>query len=471
MHHPGSRVLRLTVPGAVLIALAACGGAGSDSSTTQPRTPAAMSAVTTTSFDVAAGATVAPSPAVKVTDASGAPMSGVSVSFTASGGTLAGAQATTDAGGIATVGSWTAATTPGANTLTASAGALPTVTFSARVTAGPPATVAKIAGDSESAVGGSTLPVAPKVRVTDSFGNPIAGASVVFGVTAGGGSITGASVTTAADGSAAVGSWTLGTARSGDVVNSLSATVAGVAPTTFNATALDPCGIANAYALFTTATADFSTLDCQYDTKQYVDFYVFSVPALQVVELTESSNAVDTYLRLSDSTGMRIATNNDAVTGQPNSRIRAILLPGRYIAEASTAQANVTGAYTLASLTSSATITNCDNVFVSEGQGIGSINATQSITNTDCVDSYGDYWDGYWMALRPGKTVTISMTSPDFFIALTVYAPDGTVAAYTDDYNSSQTSVTFTPTQAGFYYIAAGTYFANQLGSYTIVFP
>ena len=66
---------------------------------------------------------VAIAPAVKVVDGSGSPVAGVGVTFAVAsgGGSLTGASTTTNASGIATVGSWTLGATAGANTLTATA--------------------------------------------------------------------------------------------------------------------------------------------------------------------------------------------------------------------------------------------------------------------------------------------------------------------------------------------------------------
>src|SRR5207247_10097419 len=69
-----------------------------------------------------AGTAVTPPPSVIVKDASGNPVFGVAVTFAAStGGSVTGANQTTGADGIVTVGRWTLAATAGANTLTATA--------------------------------------------------------------------------------------------------------------------------------------------------------------------------------------------------------------------------------------------------------------------------------------------------------------------------------------------------------------
>lgn len=161
----------------------------------------------------AAGSAVATSPSVLITDAFGNPVSGVQITFTltAGGGSLGGSVATSDASGIARVGSWTLGTTAGANALDAAGPGLPTVSFSATGIPGPAAQLAISAGDGQSAVAGSDVAVAPAVEALDEFGNGVEGVSVAFEVVAGEGSVTGASGMTDADGAFAVGSWTLGT--------------------------------------------------------------------------------------------------------------------------------------------------------------------------------------------------------------------------------------------------------------------
>jgi len=185
------------------------------------------------------GTAVPTPPSVIVRDANNNPVSGVSVTFavTGGGGSVTGSGATTNASGIATVGSWTLGTAAGSNTLTATATGLSgsPVTFTATGTAGAAASVAVSAGNNQSAPIGTAVAVAPSVLVTDGFGNPVNLVSVTFAVTGGGGSVTGATTSTNASGIATLGSWTLGT-TSGS--NTLSATAAGVVtPASFTATA------------------------------------------------------------------------------------------------------------------------------------------------------------------------------------------------------------------------------------------
>jgi hypothetical protein len=114
----------------VLVFQAACGsdssGPGSNGATT-------IDPNSSTNVTAAPGGVVSELPSVILHDQSGAPVVGAGVHFTvtAGGGSVTGANATTNASGIATVGSWTLGTAAGPNTLTATTGNLPAVTFTA----------------------------------------------------------------------------------------------------------------------------------------------------------------------------------------------------------------------------------------------------------------------------------------------------------------------------------------------------
>lgn len=182
---------------------------------------------------------VATPPSVLVSDAFDNPVEGVEVTFavTAGGGTVSGATATSDADGIARVGSWTLGTAAGTNELSAQLPGGPGVEFTATGTPGPADEMTSEAGDNQSAVAGTEVGIPPAVMVADQFGNGVPGVTVTFTVTSGGGSITGATPETDAAGIAAVGSWTLGTEAG---TNTLDASADGLtgSPVTFTATGL-----------------------------------------------------------------------------------------------------------------------------------------------------------------------------------------------------------------------------------------
>src|SRR5207249_12005616 len=140
-----------------------------------------------------AGTAVAIPPAAVVKDASGNPVSGVSVTFAVATGAGTADPTTpviTGTDGVAAVRSWTLGPTAGANTLTATAPGLTgsPVTFTATATVGAAASLTKSSGDNLSGQVGSTLATPPAALVRDQHGNPVQGVSVTFAVASGGGS-------------------------------------------------------------------------------------------------------------------------------------------------------------------------------------------------------------------------------------------------------------------------------------------
>lgn len=196
--------LRHALPAVALLALAAC-------KDDAPPAPAAITPVS----DVGLSGTVdqlMPPLVVKVTDAKGAPVGGVPVTFAAAegGGSVSPAIDTTDSDGEATT-RWRLGTTLVAQRATATAtGVNGSVSFVASVSAAAPATMTAQGGDNQSALAGAVVATAPSVKLVDRFQNPVGGVTVVFSVTSGGGTVTGAGATTNASGIATVGSWTLG---------------------------------------------------------------------------------------------------------------------------------------------------------------------------------------------------------------------------------------------------------------------
>src|SRR5436190_8289031 len=89
---------------------------------------------------------------------------------------------------------------------------------------------------SQTGLVGFAVNAAPSVELTDSKGDPIAGATITFAVTSGGGTLTGASAQTDKSGIATVGSWTL--ANGSGMVTASIPSVFHVAPVTFAATAV-----------------------------------------------------------------------------------------------------------------------------------------------------------------------------------------------------------------------------------------
>lgn len=184
-----------------------------------------LAAATSTAFDITSGgastltafnqvpantvvgSAVSPAPSVRVTDAAGNPVSGVTVTFTlVGGGSVTGATQTTNAQGIATVGSWTIGSAVGTTYgLTASAPGTQSVGFQTTAIAGPAARLVIATQPSATAQSGVPFAQQPVIQVTDAAGNPVDanGVSVTASIASGGGTLSGTTtVQTDADGQA-----------------------------------------------------------------------------------------------------------------------------------------------------------------------------------------------------------------------------------------------------------------------------
>lgn len=226
-----------------LIALLACGG-GDATGPGGSGSPAALIIVSGDAQSGVVGTELSSPLVVKVTDASGAPVKGQVVNFkvVAGGGSVFAGAAGTNADGVAKE-RWTLGTVPGDSQRVEVRAVDPTTgapivfeTFRATAVAGPPAAIKKATADSLQVSIGTAITPAPRVRLTDKFGNSIAGATVTFVATAGGGTIANSSQVTSDSGFASVGAWTTGTT---EAVNILSVSVQGspAVTTTFTASA------------------------------------------------------------------------------------------------------------------------------------------------------------------------------------------------------------------------------------------
>ena len=209
-----------------------------------------------------AGGPVGTLPSVKVTDANGNPVPGFAVAFGVgpNSGSVTGGNAITDSSGIATIVSWVLGTTPGAQTLVGTAGALTgsPVIFTATAVAPIPSRVVINGGDGQTALINSAVPTIPAVRVVDAAGIGVPGFTVTFTVTAGGGTVTGGDAVTNINGFASVGSWVLGPNPGANTLTATAGTLSG-SPITFNATGIAPAPVAIAIFAGNQQTANSGT--------------------------------------------------------------------------------------------------------------------------------------------------------------------------------------------------------------------
>ncbi|MGQ0563206.1 MAG: Ig-like domain-containing protein [Gemmatimonadota bacterium] len=185
---------------------------GSDSSG-PPRAgpPAVLSVVSGSGQEGQSGEALAAPLSVKVEDAKGIPVPKAIVTFTVSagGGTLSSATDTTDAQGLASVTWVMGASLGNARAEARVTGLLAPAVFTATVKAGPPTSMTQSSSAVGSSAAGFDVSDSIALKLTDRFNHPIAGATVAFAVTAGGGTVSPATRTTGADGSARA-AWRLG---------------------------------------------------------------------------------------------------------------------------------------------------------------------------------------------------------------------------------------------------------------------
>ena len=225
----------MRVSAAIVLAVLAVGCTDS----TAPPTPTSIQTVATAPSGIA-GLPLATAPTFSVKDASGNILGGVrvTVAVASGGGTLTNTPTATARTSPTSIGSWTLGTTAGVNTVTVTVGDLAPLLITVIGVAGPPASLVVTGGGSQSAPGGTPLPEPLSVQLRDQFGNGVAGSTVTFDVTAGGGTISPSSGTTDASGNAGGIVWRLGRSAIPQTAiasgGGLSATASATVATEFN---------------------------------------------------------------------------------------------------------------------------------------------------------------------------------------------------------------------------------------------
>jgi hypothetical protein len=290
----------------------------------------------------------------------------------------------------------------------------------------------------------------------------MSGVTVDFAVTSGGGSLTGAHVVSDASGTATVGSWTLG---QNPGTNTVTATTAGLPPITFTAQGADPCSTALTHTFGSTTNGQLTISDCRLQDGSFVDFYVVTLPTAGTYLFTQTGG-FDTFLALLTPAVTVIGLNDDVTPSTPNtSTIKALLPAGNFLLGANSSLGNVTGAYTLASSSTTAQVTNCEDVFVVPG-----ISSDQSLQTTDCA-SNGILADDYVVYLSAGQqiTVTMSSTALDSYLEIFRNGSPATLASNDNiDGTTQNARFTFSAPAEDFYIITARGKTAGVTGAYTL---
>lgn len=118
---------------------------------------------------------------VKVKDAGGHPVIGISVTFSdgGAGGAVSPATATTDSGGFAST-TYTTGTVAGSVSITASTAGVAPVAFKATVLAGPPVSMAVYAGNNQAVKAGKSTSKQLQVLIEDQYTNVVKGVQVTY---------------------------------------------------------------------------------------------------------------------------------------------------------------------------------------------------------------------------------------------------------------------------------------------------
>jgi hypothetical protein len=230
MQNGRSWVARVSV-GSMAVAMAFAAAACSDSNDTTPLVATTVTANTGANQQVGiVGQALADTLSVHVADQDGNAMPNAVVGWTvvSGSGSASATTSTTDVNGNATT-VWTLGTKAGLDSMTVAVANGPSLVLTATAGASAFASLAKVTGDSQTVVSGSTTQPFV-VMATDQFGNPVANATVIWSVV-GGGVLSVVSSTTDATGATQA---TLATAATPGTY--VVTAVSGSATVTFNVT-------------------------------------------------------------------------------------------------------------------------------------------------------------------------------------------------------------------------------------------
>jgi hypothetical protein len=197
-------LLTATLTAAALLA-AACG---------DPQVPTVATPVADVTPTAVVASQLTTIPSVRVLDARGKAIKNVLVRWkvTTGSGTVVNDSIRTSSSGEATSGGWKLGSKAGTQTLAATAEGLSSpVVFTVTGLAGPAAQLVALGPDQQQAPVNTVVPIPPSARVEDSYGNPVAGATITFVTATGDGTITGGTQVSNDQGIATATAWKLGT--------------------------------------------------------------------------------------------------------------------------------------------------------------------------------------------------------------------------------------------------------------------
>ena len=432
-----------------------------------PPVATTVEAITVTTQDTLVNNPVSNPPGVKVVDQRGNTMQGVSVAFavTSGGGSISPSAVLTASDGTARLTSWILGPNVGTNTVTATVTGLTPVTFTANGVHPPPVatSIAPVGLTSQDGAVDFIVRSRPGVVVRDQYFALMPGVTATFAVTAGGGTISSTTQTTSSSGIARLANWTLGSAPG---TNTVTVTVSGFAPLTFNANGMTAtCPSPSGIALNTSIGGTLGFLGCRLVSGEFANFYGFALADATAVRVRQSSTQVDAYELLLKSSidGAPVAENDDITEFDTNSDFSALLAPGTYVIGASSFGIWGLGDYTLQLDQTSTDVTNCTQYFTVKG-----VNSPQTLSTNDC-DASGKYADLYRIYLNANETVTIDMTSTTVDSYLVFMAGDTPITNDNRAAGTNDARITYTAPFAGYYSFSATSSGVGATGAYTLV--
>jgi serralysin len=204
------------------------------------------------------------------------------------------------------------------------------------------------------------------------------------------------------------------------------------------------------------------------DSATDADWFLITLTAGQTYTFSTIVGSLDTILRLRDSTGAEITSNDDAATN------------GSVIFSEITYTATASGTYYLDVrgfggdtgsffLTSTAPV--ADNI--TAGTSTTATLTIGAAATNGTLQSNGDH-DWYAVTLEAGVAYEIITTAPGGTAVadttLMIRNSSGVLQAYNDDISSTNTlsRVRFTPTTTGTYYVDVGAWGNNESGAYNV---
>lgn len=290
------------------------------------------------------------------------------------------------------------------------------------------------AGDNQVAAVSSQVATRPAVVVRDAHSKPVAGVKVVFSIETGAGVITDPESTTDASGIARVGSWTLGASPG---LNSLKATVSGLNPVIFHATAASPSETCFAVQALTIGgtLSDALSASCAVSNVA-IDSISLSTTSQQALSFTLTGGLRYRMLLGSAAAGSLMPPIDKIDASSSSETVRAIMKAGSYKGTLFALQQFSAGPYSVSLAVISEDNANCQGRWLL----LQGVTTTQSIANSDCFDgdTAGRY-DEFGVQMVGGITYTFSAETTTAK-ELQIWAPNDSLAKTTGT-NNNATSV------------------------------